>query len=205
MNELPKKLQARTERKAAKRDEKKRQLAASALEALKELGYANTSLRDIAERSDLSLGMLHYYFEDKNELIIRCVATYKAEFVETVRMSIAGHATRADTINAFSVALAKSITDEGGTHKLWYDIRNQSMFDATFLPAVTEIEASLMEMVAAFLREVGKDGEVDTETSYAMLDGMFRLYTHKHLLSPIKPDDLAETFRTTLTTLIGDA
>ena len=41
MNEMPAKLKARADRKSAKRDEKKRQIAESAIGALKELGYAN--------------------------------------------------------------------------------------------------------------------------------------------------------------------
>ena len=60
---------------------KKRPIAESAITALQELGFANTSLRDIAAKSDMSLGMLHYYFEDRSDLIIYCVRIYKQDFV----------------------------------------------------------------------------------------------------------------------------
>src|SRR5260221_10692477 len=62
--------------------ERRAQLAASALQTLSELGYARTSLRDIAQNSEFSHGVLHYYFSDKVDLIMQCVKQYKAECVK---------------------------------------------------------------------------------------------------------------------------
>ena len=45
--------------------ERRAQLAAAALQTLAEQGYARTSLRDIAQNSEFSHGVLHYYFSDK--------------------------------------------------------------------------------------------------------------------------------------------
>ena len=45
-----------------------------------ELGFARINLREIAARSGVALGVIHYYFEDKNELMIRCVGLYKDAF-----------------------------------------------------------------------------------------------------------------------------
>lgn len=203
MNALPKKLQVRSERKAAKREEKKRQIAESALAALKELGYANTSLRDIAERSDLSLGMLHYYFEGKSDLIIYCVSTYKAAFVENVLQALEGQPSKDAAITAFCEALATSIVEEGDSHKLWYDIRNQSMFDGTFHQAVSEIDRALMNMTGALLKVLGQFDERQVETAYAMVDGVFRMLLQKHLRDAAPQDQIAATFRAALVWLSG--
>jgi AcrR family transcriptional regulator len=53
--------------------QRRAQLAASALQTLSELGYARTSMREIAQNSEFSHGVLHYYFRDKVELITFCV------------------------------------------------------------------------------------------------------------------------------------
>ena len=55
-------------RKQKKRELKRQQIAQSALWALQDLGLANTTLRDVVAKSDLSLGMIHYYFEDRDAL-----------------------------------------------------------------------------------------------------------------------------------------
>lgn len=174
MNEMPAKLKARADRKSAKRDEKKRQIAESAIEALKELGYANTSLRDIAEKSDLSLGMLHYYFEDRTDLIIYCVEIYKQDFVRNILDALDRAQGRQDVIDAFSEALVASIVDDEMTHRLWYDIRTQAMFDAAFRPSVADIEAMLIGIVRTALAKAGHTDLHQAELSYAMLDGVFR-------------------------------
>ena len=49
--------------------ERRAQLADAALQTLAELGYARTSLREIAQNTEFSHGVLHYYFSDKEDLI----------------------------------------------------------------------------------------------------------------------------------------
>src|SRR5688572_10082054 len=54
-------------------------LAESALKTLGELGYARTSLREIANSSEFTHGVVHYYFRDKIDLISYCVRYYKTK------------------------------------------------------------------------------------------------------------------------------
>ncbi|WP_425045375.1 TetR/AcrR family transcriptional regulator [Primorskyibacter sp. S87] len=174
MNEMLPKLKARADRKSAKRDAKKRQIAESAISALKELGYANTSLRDIAAHSDLSLGMLHYYFEDRAELIIFCVEIYKQEFVRKFVEALEMASGREQVIDAFAEALVSSIVDDDMAHRMWYDIRTQAVFDETFRPIVAEIEALLIGIVRSAFEKAGHGEPQQIEISYALLDGAFR-------------------------------
>lgn len=199
MNEMPTKLKARAERKNAKRDEKKRKIAESAIEALKELGYANTSLRDISAKSDLSLGMLHYYFEDRSELIIYCVQRYKKEFVRKIVQALQKADGRDQVIDAFARALTASIIDDENTHRLWYDIRTQAMFDETFRPVVDEIEAMLMDIVRRAFERAGHDIPPMIEMQYALLDGAFRYFMQAQLgAKPRSADELNEIFSSLL-------
>ena len=57
------------------------ELAEAALGTLGELGYSRTSLREIAQNSQFSHGVFHYYFKDKADLICFCVRHYKAKCV----------------------------------------------------------------------------------------------------------------------------
>ena len=50
-------------------------------QTLGELGFARTSLREIAQKTAFSHGVLHYYFRDKIELITYCVRRYKEHCV----------------------------------------------------------------------------------------------------------------------------
>ena len=68
-------------RQVDKFSERRAQLADAALQTLAELGYARTSLREIAQNTQFSHGVLHYYFSDKEDLITHCVRQYEAACV----------------------------------------------------------------------------------------------------------------------------
>ncbi|MCB1405460.1 MAG: TetR family transcriptional regulator [Rhodobacteraceae bacterium] len=191
------KLAARAAIKGAKRDAKKRELAESAIEALKRYGYANTTLRDIAAQSELSLGMLHYYFENKEQLLIYCVRLYKEAFAADIGARIAGAKTREDLFQAFAEGLAASIVEEAETHRLWYDIRNQALFDPVFQPVVAEIEGSLMGLVERVTGE--RSDSLSTPVLYGAVDGVFRHLLESQIVGNRRSiPDLAEEFRSLL-------
>ena len=132
---------------ADKYDARRNQLAESALRTLGELGYARTSLREIASNSEFSHGVVHYYFDDKFELIIYCVRYYKARCVTRYDAVIAESVTPGGLVEAFAAKLAETIRDEAPMHRLWYDLRTQSMFEQTLREAVTMIDKTLEEMI----------------------------------------------------------
>src|ERR1700710_3315719 len=104
-------------------EERRRELADAALATLGELGYARTSLREIAQNSDFSHGVVHYYFENKIELITYCVRYYKATCVTRYDDLLATATTADDLARGFADKLAETITDEAPVHPLWYYMR----------------------------------------------------------------------------------
>jgi AcrR family transcriptional regulator len=158
-------------------DERRDQLAESALKTLGELGYARTSLRDIANNSPFSHGVLHYYFDDKLDLIDYCIRYYKAQCVTRYDALIAESEDPDELREAFAAKLVETILVEGPMHRLWYDIRAQSMFEERLRPAVTHVDQTLADMV---WRVVDRYAELDSttpalspEAAYGMLDGLF--------------------------------
>ena len=123
---------------ADKYDERRNQLAESALQTLGELGYARASLREIANNSEFSHGVVHYYFADKFELIIYCVRYYKARCVTRYDAVVADSTTARGLLDAFAAKLVETLRDEAPMHRLWYDLRTQSMFEETLREAVTD-------------------------------------------------------------------
>lgn len=127
--------------------ERRAQLAASALRTLSELGYARTSLREIAQNSEFSHGVLHYYFRDKVELITYCVRQYKAECVTRYDQIIVTAGSAEELKQGFGAAMADTLREEAPMHRLWYDLRNQSLFEESFRVDVLDIDESLERMI----------------------------------------------------------
>ena len=151
--------QARIEARArdkfqAKRDE----LAMATLTTLAELGYARTSLREIAQNSEYSHGVLHYYFTDKLDLIAHAVRQYEAVCVtrydEVVAQAVTADQLRdefaeIDTRELFETALADGVAFIPGPalDEMLADIRRRDERDAGrgAAPMVQAQDAALLD------------------------------------------------------------
>lgn len=168
-----------------KYDERRTQLAESALITLGELGYARTSLREIAQNSEFTHGVVHYYFANKIELIIYCVRHYKAQCVTRYDAIVAEASTADELCRSFASKLAETLVAESAMHRLWYDLRTQSMFDAELRPDVLDIDRALEQMiwrvVSRYSELAGRPSVFDSATTYALLDGLFEKALLDHL------------------------
>lgn len=198
MTQAPERTSARVPRGQIKKFEERRaELAASTLQTLAELGYARTSLREIAQNSEYSHGVLHYYFTGKVDLITHSVRQYE-EVCVTRYDELVEAATSAQQLNHdFAHAMAQTLRADAPIHRLWYDMRNQSLFDDTFRKDVLEIDGHRQDMIArvadkyAELR--GRPLAVQPACAYASLDGLFqRCLLHYLAGNDSAPDQLID-------------
>ena len=170
---------------ADKHDERRRALADSALRTLGELGYARASLREIANNSEFSHGVVHYYFHDKLELIVYCVRQYKATCVHRYDGVVADATTAEDLVAGFADKLVETIVEEAPMHRLWYDLRSQSMFEESLREAVLQIDKTLEDMiwrvVSTYAELAGREPAMAPSVAYGLLDGLFQQALLAHL------------------------
>jgi AcrR family transcriptional regulator len=179
--------------------QRRAQLANSALRTLADLGYARTSLREIAQNSEFSHGVLHYYFRDKVDLITYCVRQYKASTIsrydEVLTTSVTAEAMR----DRFVTGMATSLRRDTDLHRLWYDLRGQSMFEESFRDDVVEIQSSIERMIGRIVSQYAERSGLRLAASpglvYALVDGVFQHALLRHLAGDERavddlPDDL---------------
>ena len=166
-------------------DERRNELAESALLTLGELGYARTSLRDIANNSPYSHGVLHYYFADKLELVSYSVTYYKMRCVHRYDEVVERSRTEQELLDGFADRLVETIADEAPMHRLWYDLRVESMFDERLRDTVLQIEQALEDMiwriVTRYAELADREVAMDPTSAYAVLDGLFQAALFKHV------------------------
>jgi AcrR family transcriptional regulator len=197
-------------RQVDKFTERRAQLAESALLTLSELGYARTSLREIAQNSEFSHGVLHYYFRDKVDLITHCVREYKARCVTRYDQIVATATTAEELVTGLAEGLAQTMVQDAHLHRLWYDLRSQSMFEASFRIDVAEIDNSLERMIWRIVSQysalTGRPTTVSPATAYAIFDGFFQHGLIGHLFGNADAaQNLRETVQLTLPTLVDPA
>ena len=163
---------------ADKYDERRRALSESALKTLGELGYARASLREIAHNSDFSHGVVHYYFEDKHDLIVYCVREYKTVCVRRYDGVIAGATTPEELLAGFADQLALTLEEDAAMHRLWYDVRTQSMFEERLRDVAVEIDGWLEDMISRIVSRyaelAGGVPAMSPAVAYAIVDGLFQ-------------------------------
>ncbi len=161
------------------------ELAEAALATLAELGYARTSLREIAQKSEFTHGVLHYYFSDKFDLICCSVRHYKAKCVTRYDQITATAKSRGELLDGFLDKLGETIRTEAHMHRLWYDLRAQALFEDAFRDDVTAIDKSLEDMmwrvVSRYAQLGRKKPVVSPEALYALFDGLFQKCLLRHL------------------------
>jgi AcrR family transcriptional regulator len=165
--------------------QRRAQLAESALQALSELGYARTSLREIAQKSDFSHGVLHYYFADKVELLTYAVRQFEEVCVTRYDDVVAAANSAADLKRGFGAAMAGTLRADAVMHRLWYDLRNQSLFEESFRADVLDIdeqrEAMVWRVVERYAEFAGVPALVTPPVAYATFDGLFQRALLQHL------------------------
>ncbi|WP_434443910.1 TetR/AcrR family transcriptional regulator [Lentzea sp. E54] len=172
-------------RQVDKFDARRTELAVATLHTLAELGYARTSLREIAQNSEFSHGVLHYYFADKRDLITEAVRQYEVVCV-TRYDEVVAHATTAEQLRDEFVAMFFDTLGQDATlHRLWYDLRNQSLFDESFRADVLEIdshrEAMVWRVISRHAELLGGEPAVSPGVVYVTLDGIFQRALMHHL------------------------
>lgn len=188
--------------------ERRAELGEAALQTLATLGYARTSLRDIAQNSVFSHGVLHYYFSDKVDLIVCSVRQYKARCVTRYDRVTADAASYDEMMDGFLRALGDTLQSEAHMHRLWYDLRAQALFEEAFRADVAAIDKSLENMVVRIMTRFSQLAEVPLALTpsvlYALFDGLFQQYLLRHLSGDAQAvEGLRSDARHAIDTLFG--
>jgi AcrR family transcriptional regulator len=175
----------RIERRAVdKFTERRAELAEAALQTLAELGYARTSLREIAQKSEFSHGVLHYYFKDKADLITCCVRQYKIRCITRYSQATASAVSYDELLESFLEGLGDSIRHDGAMHRLWFDLRTQSLFESDYRAEVVDLDKNIEDMiwliVSRLFELAGVPNNATPAATYAMIDGLFLVALFRH-------------------------
>ncbi len=151
--------------------------------------------------------MLHYYFRDKVELITYCVRQYKADCVLRYDGIVATAETVDGLAHDFADGLAATLAEDALMHRLWYDLRSQSLFEESFRVDVADIDDSLERMIWRIVTRYAELAErppsVSSAMAYAFFDGLFQQALLRFLSgSETALDDLRSGARELLTKIV---
>ena len=110
---------------------------------------------------------------------------YKAECVTRYDNIVASAGSAGELKQGFGAAMATTLVQDATMRRLWYDLRNQSLFDDSYRCDVREIDQSLERMiwriVSKFAELAGAPLAVSASAAYAVFDGLFQQALIRHL------------------------
>ena len=129
--------------------------------------------------------MLHYYFTDKVDLILCSVRQYKARCVTRYDEVTTTSTSFDELLDGFAAALGDTLRKDATMHRLWYDLRAQSLFEEAFRADVAAIDKSLEKMIWRVMTRLaelaGQPLRAPSDVTYAIFDGLFQQALLKHL------------------------
>jgi len=112
------------------------------------------------------------------DLITHCVRQYEAACVTRYDEIVAAAGSAGELKREFSAAMAQTLRTDAPMHRLWYDLRNQSLFEESFRTDVLEIDQRREEMIwrviTRYAEFTGITVGLSPAAAYAILDGLFQ-------------------------------
>ncbi|MCE0450168.1 TetR/AcrR family transcriptional regulator [Brevibacillus sp. AF8] len=181
-----------------KAEAKRAFLIEQATACLAEKGYAHVSLRDIAKESGVSLGILHYYFASKEELLLAVISSYKGRFMEELEREVLA-APSGKWSAALARVLCRSLQEDRNLHRLWYDLQVQAMYVAAFGEQVKIIRARLHQLISRMLVRLQREEQspltIDENSAISLIYSAIDGFLFQFLLDDLqKPEEAIAHF-----------
>lgn len=131
-------------------DERRRQIVQAALVVATRDGLENVTMRAVAAEAEVSLGVLHYCFTDKAEMM-RAVAAHDHEDGLTMALAVAGDREPAGLIASLVEAYLAEVVADRRRQLFGYELTVASLRDPELAGIGTAQRASKLAHARAFL------------------------------------------------------
>ncbi|MHB8573608.1 MAG: TetR/AcrR family transcriptional regulator [Candidatus Dormibacteria bacterium] len=125
-------------------NDRREQIVAAATQVLGRAGFGATSMKQIAAEAGVAPGLLHYYFDSKEALLLAVVDRMHLELLAEVRASLEGIT---DPMDRISAGIDQAAT-KCGEHPEFYRLMFDLMSVGNTVPA---IQSRVREMIAEYV------------------------------------------------------
>lgn len=147
-------------------EERRRQILNAAAQCIAEEGVDGATMRKIAERANVSTGMLTYYYANKKEIIAAAIAT-AVEYGNQMLNQIAGRELSPRRLEAFYKLLTVDRDEEIRPWAFWIELWAEASRDPDLHPPdggfITKAHAWIAQCVRAGIEEGTFAGDLDPE------------------------------------------
>lgn len=164
-------------------EQRRAEIVQAFLSAIAEQGYEKATIQLIAQKADLTPGLLHYHFKTKAEILLELVKTLAARSAERYAALSEGAATpQAKLLAYINARLAKGEGADPEAVAAWVMIGAEAVRQpevrAVYQEAIASELALLQELLTAYLKSCGKRARNVKQLAaglMAYMEGAFQL------------------------------
>jgi AcrR family transcriptional regulator len=154
-----------------KKDERISQIINAAVKVLAAKGYDNATIADISDAAGISRGLPHYYFKDKEDLVIKALETSTSEMIRSSVSRLHGESIEELVENIIEIHkrnLQEHPTFYAFLFEMWSAGRRSKKIGSMF-------RQSQDEVVATFIKELEGSLKIASELTPEQIEAVSRL------------------------------
>ena len=123
----------------------------SAYKCISEKGYAQASLRDIAEDAGVALSQLNYYYKNKEGLFTEVVKQLSANYIKEVEDRLKKGGSAEERFNLLIAYFKGTMHEKTEIIRLLFDLVSMSIWNATFKSLLSSLFDDVSELIRRYI------------------------------------------------------
>ncbi len=179
---------------ASPKDRRKQQLIDATISCISEYGLSNTTVAKVAKAAGLSTGIVNFYFNSKEQLLLGTLRALSQEYAQAVELAFAFSDQPAEVLSDVIRANFDAQICSPEKIAVWYAFSGESRARREYMSICREHDAlfqrSLLRVITALCQQDG-DKEFNPEAIARGLEGLIDGYWQEFLFEPTRFDRAA--------------
>ncbi|OEF96632.1 TetR/AcrR family transcriptional regulator [Desulfuribacillus alkaliarsenatis] len=123
----------------------------AAFKCIEERGYANVSLRNIADEAGVVLSQLNYYYKNKEGLFTEVINTLAKQFVGEIEANLKKGASKKERIMYLTEYFQEMLRKKPEFFKMFYDITSMSLWSTSLKDIINDLFSNLANLIEKYI------------------------------------------------------
>lgn len=154
------------------KQDKRHQIVDAALRVMSEKGYDKASIKDIATEAGITPGLVHYYFSNKQEILISVLMETSKQYTQEMSY-LRANVTSEHLAGAALNEPKKRVYEQPEWYRLRYELFALGLRTPDIAPGVETLLSNARQGIVAILHSVFQDVREDNEFIAAILVACF--------------------------------
>ena len=182
--------------------ERRAEIAHALFRCIARRGYLNTSTRDIAREANLNQGLIHYYFESKEDILQTMAEDVYCRSLKAFEQYAHKYASvpPRERLTLISKFLHKKVADDKDLARVFHELWSLAHTNERVNESLQSFYRLYRKYLAEILSDVFKDLALDTDDARDLADILISLGGGASVLRSVGPRGLSLSRMTKLTT-----